>query len=245
MAEKERLIELLQEKRAALITHTVIKGLDPAVRMKDSGVEWLGMVPVHWEVKRAKGITETHKQGYYTEEVYVDEGVKLARITDIDDLANVSFENMPFVEISAKDERAFALRDGDFLFARSGTIGRFGVVRRPERSVFASYLIRFRFKASEPEFLRFAFAAHSFRESLLSTLHGGANQNVHAENIKEQVIALPPSAEQRAIAAFLNNETAKIDALIAKVREGIEKLKEYRTALISAAVTGKIDVREV
>lgn len=130
---------------------------------KDSGVEWLGEIPAHWEVKRVKWITETHKQGYYTEQTYVDEGVKLARITDIDDLANVSFKNMPFVNISANDERLFKLQAGDFLFARSGTIGRFGLVRNPERSVFASYLIRFRFKDVEPEFLRFAFGSHLFR----------------------------------------------------------------------------------
>jgi type I restriction enzyme, S subunit len=83
---------------------------------------------------------------------------------------------MPFVDISQKDERAFKLENGDFLFARSGTIGRFGLVRNPERSVFASYLIRFRFKSCEPEFLRFALGSHYFKETLINALHGGANK---------------------------------------------------------------------
>jgi type I restriction enzyme S subunit len=151
---------------------------------------------------------------------------------------------MPFLDLSASDERAFHLKEGDFLFARSGTIGRFGIVRNRERAVFASYLIRFRFKQVEPEFMRFALASKVCRESLISALHGGANQNVHAENIKEQSLAFPPLPEQRDIASFLGQKTVKIDALINRIRDQLGKLREYRTALISAAVTGKIDVRE-
>jgi len=244
VTKKERLIELLQEQRTALITRAVTNGLDRNVPIKDSGVEWLGRIPAHWEIVRIKTITAEHKQGFYTEDPYLDDGVKLARITDIDDHAVVSFANMPFVRIADAAERAFSLKEGDFLFARSGTIGRFGVVRQPERAVFASYLIRFRFKRVASEFLKYAFASRAFRESLISSLHGGANQNVHAENIKEQWVAVPPATEQRVIAAFLDHETAKIQALLAKVRAAIERLKELRSALISAAVTGKIDVRE-
>ena len=106
---------------------------------KDSGVEWLGDIPEHWEAFQVKRITQFHKQGFYTNQSYIDEGVKLARITDIDDFANVSFEKMPFVEVDLKDEKAFEIKHGDFLFARSGTIGRFGLVINPERSIFASY----------------------------------------------------------------------------------------------------------
>jgi type I restriction enzyme S subunit len=244
VAKKERLIELLQEKRTALITRAVTKGLDPNAPVKDSGVEWLGEIPAHWEVVRVKSITAEHKQGFYTEQAYVDDGVKLVRITDIDDNADVSFVNMPFVDIPERTERQYCVSEGDFLFARSGTIGRFGVIRQPERAVFASYLIRFRFKEMNLEFLRYVFCSSYFRESLIASLHGGANQNIHAENIKERWLLVPSSAEQKSIAAFLDRETAKIDALVAKIRVAIERLKEYRTALISAAVTGKIDVRE-
>lgn len=244
VAKKERMIELLREKRTALITQAVTKGLDRNVPMKYSGVEWLGEIPAHWGAVRVKSITADHKQGFYTEEAYVDDGVKLARITDIDDDGNVSFANMPFVQITKKAELEFGIREGDFLFARSGTIGRFGVVRQPERAVFASYLIRFRFEAMQLEFLRYVFGSRRFRESLISSLHGGANQNVHAENIKERWIAVPPLREQARIAKFLDGEATSLDALIRRVREAIDYLRELRIALISAAVTGKIDVRE-
>ena len=208
---------------------------------KSSGIEWLGDIPEHWEVKKIKRITQTHKQGYYTENPYIDEGVKLARITDIDDFGNVSFENMPFVEISEKNEKSFQLKKGDFLFARSGTIGRFGLVNALESSVFASYLIRFRFKNVEPEFLKFAFSSSFFKESLISTLHGGANNNVHAENIKEQILVIPPTSEQQAIANFLDEKIAQIDEYIAKKQRIIELLKEQKTVIINQAVTKGIN----
>ena len=211
-------------------------------KYKDSGVEWLGEIPDHWEILTVKRITKSHKQGFYTNQSYVDDGVKLARITDIDDFANVSFEKMPYVEVDLKDEKAFEIKHGDFLFARSGTIGRFGLVRNPEKSIFASYLICFRFTNINPEYLRFYFSSLFFQECLLSTLHGGANQNVHAENIKEQFISIPPLEEQEKIARFLDYKTKQIDDLIAKKETLIQKLDEKRTSLISYAVTKGLDV---
>jgi type I restriction enzyme S subunit len=197
----------------------------------------IGEVPQDWEIVRIRRITQEHKQGYYTEQPYVEEGVKLVRITDIDDFSNISFENMPFVAISLKDEKEFKVKENDFLFARSGTIGRFGLIRNPERSVFASYLIRFRFLGADPEFLRFVFSSYFFKEGLVSTLHGGANKNIHAENIKEQLIAIPQHELQINIAHFLDRKTAAIDTLIAKKQRLIQLLEEKRTALINQAVT--------
>ncbi len=244
VAKQVSLITTLQEKRRALISHVVTKGLDPAAPMKDSGVPWLGEVPKHWEILKTRRITIEHKQGYYTEQSYIDEGVKLIRITDIDDSANINFGNMPFVQVTPDSEDAFSVGQGDFLFARSGTIGRFGIVQYPERSVFASYLIRFRFNAYT-EFLRYSFKSQAFQEGLLRLLHGGANHNVHAEDIKEQYITLPPISEQTAIADYLDQETAQIDTLITKAQEMIAVLREHRTALVAAAVTGQIDVRRL
>ena len=214
---------------------------EPYPEYKDSGVEWLGKIPAHWAVVRAKTITAEHKQGFYTELAYVDDGVKLVRITDIYDNAIVSFENMPFVHIPERTERQFRINEGDFLFARSGTIGRFGVIRQPERAVFASYLIRFKFKEIHHEFLRCFLCSKYFQESLIASLHGGANHNIHAENIKERWIVLPIPTEQNIIAAFLDRETAKIDVLVAKKERLIELLREKRTALITQAVTRGLD----
>jgi len=111
--------------------------------MKDSGIDWIGEIPEHWKTKRIKWLLDSHKQGYYTEEAYNEKGVKLVRITDIDAFANISYEKCPQVEISDKDKEIFSVKRNDFLFARSGTIGRFGLAIEPPTSIFASYLIRF------------------------------------------------------------------------------------------------------
>ncbi|HHY42586.1 MAG TPA: hypothetical protein GX514_07045 [Thermoanaerobacterales bacterium] len=207
-------------------------------RYKDSGIEWIGEIPEHWEIIKLRRYVREHKQGYYTTEDYVDDGVKLARITDINDNGDIFYENMPFVDISEKDEKAFALRNGDVLFARSGTIGRFGIVKNPERSVFASYLIKFRFSPKlKIEYLRYVFLSSYFKQQLISTLHGGANQNIHAENIKEQIIVYPCIEEQTTIANFLDQKTAEIDGLIADKEKLIELLQEKRQSIITEVVT--------
>ncbi len=245
IAKKERLLELLAEQRSALISRAVTKGLDASVKLKPSGVEWLGDVPEHWEVKKVRRFILEHKQGYYSTDSYTDEGYRLLRISDFDGNGFVQTTDCPFVEKKA-DAVQFLLKENDFVFARTGGAGSFGLIKNlSEETIFASYLIRFRFdRTAYAEFLRYAFTSKQFIHGIISNIHGGVNQNVHAEDIKEQNVPLPPLPEQQAIAAFLDRETAKIDALSSKVTTVIERLKEYRTALISSAVTGKIDVRE-
>jgi len=207
-------------------------------KYKKSGVEWLGDVPEHWDVKQARRCLLEHKQGYYSTDVYVDDGFKLLRITDLDGNGFVKTDDCPSVEIK-DDAVPFLLRDSDFVFARTGGAGSFGLVRNlKEKTVFASYLIRFRFnKKTYVDFLRYNFLSKQFVHGIIKNIHGGVNQNVHAEDIKDQFIPLPPLPEQQAIAEFLDCQTGRIDLLIGKKQKLIELLKEKRTALISRAVT--------
>ena len=211
-------------------------------KYKDSGVEWIGEIPEGWNTKRIRYCLENHKQGFYSEEEYIDDGVKLVRITDIDDLGNINFQKMPFVKISTNDENSFKVNNGDFLFARSGTIGRFGLAENVERSVFASYLIRFRFNNFSPNFLKLVFLSDYFKESLISSLHGGANKNIHAENIKEINIVFPISIkEQDSIFECVDPKLLSFDELIAKSKEQITILEEKKQATINEAVTKGLD----
>lgn len=244
VAEQEKLIGLLKEKRQAVISHAVTKGLDPNARMKDSGVEWLGEVPEGWKVVMIRRCLIEHRQGYYSSNPYSESGVKLLRITDLRDHGSVSFDDCPFVE-HEEGISPFLLQQGDFVFARTGGAGSFGVIGEIKELVaYASYLIRFRFDTSSvtTEFLRFFFHSDCFQKAIKQNIHGGVNQNVHAEDIKDQYIAIPSESEQLNIASFLITETAKFDTLIEEAQKAIELMKERRTALISAAVTGKIDV---
>jgi type I restriction enzyme, S subunit len=209
---------------------------------KDSGVEWLGEVPRHWDVKKLRRCLIEHRQGFYSPDSYVDDGVRLLRITDLHEFGEMDFSDCPRVERS-EALAPFLLQTDDFVFARTGGAGTFGWIRSPsEPTIYASYLIRFRFaNSARPCFLRHYFVTEGFQAELRRNIHGGVNQNVHAEDIKDQFIALPRLAEQIAIAAFLDRETAKIDALMNEQQRLIELLNEKRQAIISHAVTKGLD----
>jgi len=244
--KQQRLIELLKEKRQAVISCAVTKGLNPNAPMKDSGVEWLGEVPAHWEVATARRFLLEHKQGYYSTEDYVDDGVKLLRITDLRDLGEIDSSNSPRVK-RTDALKIFLLRKGDVVFARTGGAGSFGVIPdQHEDLAYASYLIRFRFAHTyiSYHYLRFMLASDNFQLAVKENIHGGVNQNLHAEDIKNTFIAVPPIEEQEQISTYLSRQSAKYSHLIAKAESTVELMQERRSALISAAVTGKIDVRD-
>ena len=245
--KKERLIELLQEKRTALITRAVTKGLDPTVPMKDSGVEGLGEIPAHWTAKRLKFVAaKPIRNGIGEAGAYDDpDWPRYVRITDIAgprELRHDTFKSLP---PDLAREAPFEV--GDLLLAAVGaTFGKSYLHLRDCGPVcFAGYMVRFSPGAVvEPSFAAYWTESAVYWALVQFRVVQATIQNFSAAKYKELSIPLPSGSEQRAIAAFLDRETARIDALIAKVREAIERLKELRTALISAAVTGKIDVRE-
>jgi len=207
-------------------------------KYKSSGIEWLGDVPEHWEVFVLRRCLIEHRQGYYSEAAYVDVGVKLLRITDLRDFGKVDFAECPQVE-DKPELKEFLLRESDFVFARTGGAGTFGLIKNlSDPVVYASYLIRFRFaENANAQFLKHFFLSSGFGEAVRQNIHGGVNKNIHAEDIKNQHLSLPPLPEQTQIATFLDCETAKIDELVIEQQRLIEVLKEKRQAVISHAVT--------
>ena len=248
LAKKERQIKLLQEKRAALISHAVTKGLDPDAPMKDSGVEWLGEVPEEWRVKRLKYLASESLKYGANESAELDDPdlPRYIRITDIaeDGLLRVgTFKSLP-----EDVARPYLLKSGDILFARSGaTVGKSFIYHESwGRACYAGYLIRLRVnsRVAAPAFLSYFASSSAYWDWTSSIFIQATIQNISAEKYANLSVAIPPLPEQHAIATFLDRETGCIDVLITKVHESISKLREYRIALISAAVTGKIDVRE-
>ena len=242
---KQKLIKLLQEQKQAIIHHAVTLGLDPDVPLKPSGVKWLGDVPEHWDIWQIRRITRRHKQGFYTTENYVDLGIRLIRITDIE-RTRIDWDQMPRVSISPEDEEAFGVLENDFLFARTGGAGLFARAVKPARSVFASYLINFRFdERVAPDYMEYFLQSPAFEEGIQRSIHGGVNRNIHAEDVKNQHIPIPSNAEQKAIVDYLEKATTGIDTAIGLARRQIGLFREYRTRLIADVVTGKVDVRDV
>jgi type I restriction enzyme S subunit len=249
VAKKRRLIELLQETRTALITRAVTKGVDPSVQMKDSGVEWLGQIPEHWIASSMRYCTNQIVDGVHHTPDYVDDGVPFVTVRNLTATEEgISFDQLNF--ISQRDHVEFFKRagpnPGDILLTKDGTLGVPRVVDtdRPF-SIFVSVaLIKPDRRIIDSYFLRYALDSQSTKEQSQSRRLGSALQHLHLEQIAGIAVALPPLEEQRLIVSSLKRRLAGITALKGRVGEAIDRLTEFRSALISAAVTGKIDVRE-
>jgi type I restriction enzyme S subunit len=246
VAKKERLIELLHEKRSALITRAVTKGLDSNVPMKDSGVEWLGEIPAHWEVKPfTKYVVQKSDYRGKTPEK-VASGVFLVTARNVR-MGLIDYEcSQEFVAQDEYDEimRRGLPRKGDVLLTTEAPLGNVALVDREEIAL-AQRIIRFRMNAKQfdSRFTLFAMMCDYFQAQLLSLSTGSTAEGLKASKLSMLRLVAPPLTEQYVIVELLDRETARIDALVAKVRDAIERLRELRTALVSAAVTGKIDVR--
>ncbi len=250
MAKKERLIELLQEKRTALITRAVTKGLDPNAPMKDSGVEWLGEIPAHWEVKRLWHLTPSDRRimyGIVLPGPNVDDGVPIVKGGDVS-AGRLCLDrlNRTTSEIESGYVRS-RLRGGDLVYAIRGSIGEVAIVPGElEGANLTQDAARIAFTtATHGPWLLHALKAAAVFAQLEAGALGATIRGVNIRDLKRASIPVPPRVEQEAIASFLERETARIDRLVAKVGDAIERLKELGTAFISAAVTGKIDVREL
>lgn len=247
VATKQRLIDLLQEKHTALITRAVTKGLDPTVSMKDSGIEWLGEIPAHWEIKPfTKYVVETADYRGKTP-TKVPSGVFLVTAKNVR-MGWIDYDCSQ--EFVAEDEYREIMRRGlphkmDILFTTEAPLGNVALVDREDIAL-AQRIIRFRMDetAFNSRFTLAAMVSHYFQSQLIRLSTGSTAQGLKASKLSMLWLVAPPVTEQREIATFLQQETARIEALTARIHDAITHLKELRTALISAAVMGKIDVRE-
>ncbi|MBU2600495.1 restriction endonuclease subunit S [bacterium] len=247
--KNEKLVELLKEKRQAIISHAVTKGLDPNVEMKDSGVEWIGKVPEHWGVSPIKRIVDTPvTDGPHETPEILDEGVPFVSAEAIRD-NKINFERKRGF-ISEYDHRRYSLkyhpkRDDIYMIKSGATTGNLAIVETDEEFNIWSPLavIRVHQKKVDARFVLSAMNSKEFQTSVQLFWSYGTQQNIGMNVIENLLIPLPPLSEQQFIANFLDQKTAKIDDLTQNIQSQIETLKEYRQSLISNVVTGKIDVR--
>ena len=249
VARKERLIELLQEKRTALITRAVTRGLDPNVPMKDSGVEWLGEIPAHWEVKRLWHLTPAERKimyGIVLPGPSVDDGVPIVKGGDVaaSRLKLPALSKTTF-EIESRYIRS-RLVGGDLVYAIRGSIGEVEMVPDElEGANLTQDAARIAYtQTTHGHWLMYGLRSKVVFSQLEAGALGATIKGINIRDLKRALLPVPPRCEQERIASSLDTQTAHFNALSAKVQEAIDHLNEFRTALISAAVTGKIDVRE-
>lgn len=249
VAKKERLIELLEEKRTALITHAVTKGLEPGVAMKESGVEWLGKVPAHWTVTRVRDIAESLQTGPFGSQLHADEyvrdGVPVINPSHIRDGTLVPDSESSLDDATADRLARHNLLAGDIVFARRGELGRCGLVTSKEEGWICgtgSLRLRPTFEAVNSTFILHFLSIAAVREWLELQSVGSTMLNLNTAIIGRLPLAFPGRSEQGAIVKVITDGNERVDQLVGSVRAAIDRLKEYRSALITAAVTGQMQV---
>lgn len=245
--EQKRLIELLKEKRQAVISQAVTKGLHPNVPMKDSGVEWLGQVPAHWDVRRVNSVSTRITNGYVgpTRDILVDEGIRYLQSLHIKG-NRIRFDDSYFVTEQWSNEHSKSiLETGDLLIVQTGDIGQATVVTDEFAgcNCHALIIVSQLRQVVLGEYLGWVFNSDYGRNSLLSIQTGALHPHLNCGNVKDVAVPVPPMSEQAQIVQHCAMETAAIDELMSTAEAAVGLLAERRAALISAAVTGKIDVR--
>jgi type I restriction enzyme S subunit len=261
LVEKKRtLIERLKEKRSALISRTVTRGLpadaaaeyglDPSPPLKASGIDWLGDIPAHWDVKRSRFVSLINVPAPLLRRLSDDDEVSFVPMDAVGEWGGLRLEETkPICNIGAGYTE---FQDGDVIIAKitpcfengKGAIA-LGLVNGVAFGTTELHVVRAG-KHINNIFLFYVTISHAYRKLGEAEMYGAGGQKrvppAYARNFR---MPIPPFSEQQAIANFLDRETAKIDQLVAKVEDAIARLQEYRSALITAAVTGKIDVRGV
>jgi type I restriction enzyme S subunit len=247
MEEQGRLIELLKEKRQSAISHAVAKGLDPDVSTKDSCVEWFGEVPRHWKVTTLKHHWSVIDCKHLTAE-FIDNGVPIAsireaqsRFIDLNSAKKTTDEYyQQLIEGGRKPE------PGDLIFTRNATVGEVAQVAdwHPPFAMGQDVcLLRKTHPDFSTDYFWYVLRSSGVANQLSNLVIGSTFKRVNVEDVRNLVVPVPDSVEQVAVAAFLDTQTKMLDALITEAESAIILLQERRAALISAAVTGKIDVR--
>ena len=248
--KKEQQIKLLKEKRSALITQVVTKGLNPNVKMKDSGVEWLRRIPKHWEVKKLKYITNPNpsnidkKSKESEEEVFLCNYVEVYKNEHIDDTLHFMKATATIDQVSK-----FILKKGDVIVTKDSEVRNDIAVPALVTKDFNDVVCGYHLTHIKPKKILGNYLFRCFQSKWLQSYfeisaNGITRYGINIDSFNSALILIPTEKEQNSITNFLDKKTSKIDSLTEKLRKSIELLKEYRSALITSTVTGQIDVRE-
>jgi len=249
VAAKERVLGLLAEKRRALITRAVTRGLDPSAPLRDSGIPWLGEIPAHWKagsIRRFATMKTGHTPDRNLASYWLDCQIPWFTLADVwqlrDDRENYLRETKECIsQLGLQNSAAELLPTGTVVFSRTASIGFSGIMPRPMATtqdfwnwipgpeLMSAHLL-YLFRAMRPEFERLAY--------------GSTHRTIYQPDAADLRITVPPLQEQRAIVAHIKSATEKLDAVRDATERTISLLKERRAALIAAAVTGQIDVRQ-
>jgi type I restriction enzyme S subunit len=250
LKSKERLIQLLEQKRQAMITEAVTKGLNPNVKMKDSGVEWIGEIPEHWNIKKV-GYLGRLQNGISKSAEEFGFGSPFISYSDVYKNMVLPIKASGLVNSTTGEQQLYSVKKGDVFFTRtSETIEEIGFsatcLETIPNATFAGFLIRFRPNSSQlsPNYAKYYFRSDLRKHYFVKEMNLVTRASLGQGLLRNFPVVLPNTNEQEEIAEFLDSQTQAINLSVSLIQKQVQKLKEYRQSLIYEAVTGKSDVRD-
>jgi type I restriction enzyme, S subunit len=251
VAELEDLLKLVAEKRHSTISNAVTRGINPDVTSVDSGVAWIGEVPEHWRVISLKYLSESIQTGPFGSQLhaeeYIDNGIPVINPSHIRD-GRITPDR--FITVDQETWSGLSrhhLQDGDIVFARRGEMGRCGLVEAHQEGWICgtgSIRVRLSRRLTNPKYINIVLSLRGIKELLELESVGSTLDNLNTEIVGSIYLPVPPLTEQLEIVKHLSHETERLNELTGAIQQTIELLQERRSALIAAAVTGKIRVTE-
>ena len=247
-ADLEKQIALLQQYKKSLITETVTKGLDKSVPMKDSGVEWIGKIPEHWDVEPIKYRVTFHNgdrgENYPSKSELQSEGIPFINAGHLEG-DGLNMDNMDYIsEEKYRIMGGVKLRSGDILYCLRGSVGKNAIVDMNQGTV-ASSLVAIRSVRISAKYLYYCLNSHIEEVQRYLWDNGTAQPNLSADNLGKYKICIPPVEEQMTIVEYLNNICSQVDNLIIGKRRQLSTIQQHKKSLIYEYVTGKKRVKEV
>ena len=249
ISTKQRKIELLKQQRSSLINEVITKGLDPNVKMKDSGVEWIGEIPESWIVSGFTRFVNIRHGFQFREFDFTDDGIKVVKITQLDRDGYLNLDNCSYINRSRIDEfqRILILENDILMCLTGGTIGKIIKVGKVGEPLVQNYRVGHFSSLNNQiknDFIFWFMSSHFMISQIFFEIRENGQPNIGIEDFRKMKLTIPPINEQQQIVEYLNKHTQEIDDLVQMEQKKIETLKEYRQSLISEVITGKIKVVE-
>lgn len=245
----EKKIELLKEKRTSLINEAVTKGLDKTVKMKDSGVEWIGEIPSHWTISKFNFFIKLRHGFQFRDYDFTEDGIKIIKITQLHKDGYLDLSNCSFIQRDRISEfQDIIIQENDILMCLTGgTIGKIIKVNKVSQPLLQNYRVgHFSSKDEtllENDYLFYLMSSDVINSQIFFEIRETGQPNIGIEDFGRMMICIPSFKEQQQIVDYIDHHTSEIDKLISIEQRRIDTLKEYRQSLISEVVTGKVKVK--
>ncbi|MBZ7959783.1 restriction endonuclease subunit S [Campylobacter molothri] len=243
--KKEKLLSLLQEQKQALINETITKGLDKNVKLKNSGIEWLGEIPEHWEMVKLKYVAFTNIGLVYTPDDIIEnsnEGYPVLRANNIQN-GKIDYQDLIYIKSEQIGKKQITSKGDLLMCVRNGSENLLGKTAKIQDRGFSFGAFTAIIKSQFNNYFYWIFQTNMLRKSIASFSASNGIGQISQDDIKNFIISFPPLKEQEQIANFLDEKCEKIDSLITKIKKQIELIKEYKTTLINEAVCGRMDLK--